>query len=77
MKPWTPVGELALSCSTAILLADGFDMHGDYGAGWWIAMMLGMLVFWGLVIGAIDLEEYRERKAVLTGEQPPGEAAGV
>ncbi len=31
-------------------LADGFDMHGDFGAGWWILMMLGMVVFWGLVI---------------------------
>jgi putative membrane protein len=34
-------------------LADGFDMHGDFGTGWWIAMMLGMLVFWALVIGAV------------------------
>ncbi len=35
-----------------VLLADGFDMHSDFGAGWWIVMMLGMLLFWGLIIGA-------------------------
>jgi putative membrane protein len=85
-------------------LADGFDMHGDFGAGWWIVMMLGMLLFWGLVIaaivwvvrelsqsrsvhagidsplalldrrfasGEISAEEYRERRAVLSGESEP------
>jgi putative membrane protein len=35
---------------TALLFADGFDMHGDFGGGWWIVMMLGMVVFWGLII---------------------------
>jgi putative membrane protein len=36
----------------ALLLADsGWDNHmGDWGAGWWIVMMLMMVVFWGLVI---------------------------
>jgi putative membrane protein len=90
---WTP----------AILFADGFDMHGDFGSGWWVVMLVGMLIFWGLVIlgavwlvrelvhgrarsgsetplglldrrfaaGEISAEEYRERKAVLTGESPP------
>ncbi len=29
--------------------ADAWDMH-DVGAGWWVAMMLGMVVFWALVI---------------------------
>lgn len=35
-----------------ILLADGdWDNHmGDWGAGWWVAMVLMMVVFWGLVI---------------------------
>lgn len=32
-------------------LADTWGMHdGDVGTGWMIVMMLGMLVFWGLVI---------------------------
>ena len=39
--------------SALFLLADGFDMHGDFGAGWWIVMMLGMIVFWGLIIAAV------------------------
>lgn len=34
-------------------VADGFDMHGEFGTGWWIVMMLGMILFWGLVIAAI------------------------
>ena len=32
------------------LVADGWGMHGDIGAGWWIVMMLGMVVFWGGII---------------------------
>ena len=38
---------------SSLLLADGFDMHGDFGAGWWIVMMLGMILFWGLIVAAI------------------------
>ena len=36
----------------AIPLADTFGMHDDghMGAGWWIVMMLGMVIFWGAVI---------------------------
>lgn len=38
-----------------ILLADT-DHMGDWGAGWWIAMVLMMIVFWALVIaGAVWL----------------------
>jgi putative membrane protein len=86
-----------------LLFADGFDMHGDFGSGWWVVMLVGMLIFWGLVIaggvwlvrelmhgratsgpdtplalldrrfatGELSADEYRERKAVLTGESPP------
>jgi putative membrane protein len=40
----------------ALLLADTWDMHGDdIGTGWMIVMMLGMVVFWGLVILGIVL----------------------
>jgi putative membrane protein len=35
-------------------LADAWGMHdNDIGTGWWIVMMLGMVVFWGLVIFGI------------------------
>lgn len=35
----------------ALLLADTWDMHdNDIGTGWMIVMMLGMVIFWGLVI---------------------------
>jgi putative membrane protein len=38
-----------------ILLADTGHM-GDWGAGWWILMVLMMVVFWALVIfGAVWL----------------------
>jgi putative membrane protein len=89
--------------TAAILFADGFDMHGDFGSGWWVVMLVGMLIFWGLAIagavwlarelmrgrvtggsetplglldrrfaaGEVSVEEYRERRAVLTGEPPP------
>jgi putative membrane protein len=41
----------------ALLLADTWGMHdNDVGVGWMIVMMLGMVLFWGLVIlGAIWL----------------------
>lgn len=32
------------------VIADGWGMHGDVGTGWWIVMMLGMVVFWGAII---------------------------
>lgn len=32
------------------LADDGWDMHGDIGAGWWIVMVVGMVIFWGAVI---------------------------
>ena len=35
--------------STALVLADSWDMH-DWDGGWWVVMMAGMLLFWGLVI---------------------------
>ncbi len=27
--------------------------HGDVGVGWWIVMMLGMVVFWGAIIALV------------------------
>jgi putative membrane protein len=34
-----------------LLFADAWGMHdGDVGSGWMIAMMLGMVLFWGLVV---------------------------
>ena len=35
------------------LLADMWDGNGHMGGGWWIAMMLGMVVFWAAVIFVI------------------------
>lgn len=33
------------------LFADAWGMHdGDVGTGWMIVMMLGMVLFWGLVV---------------------------
>ena len=36
--------------TVGLLIADGSGMHDDMGAGWWIVMMLGMVVFWGAII---------------------------
>ena len=36
--------------TVGLVLADSWGMHGDVGAGWWIVMMLGMVVFWGAII---------------------------
>ena len=44
-----------LQASLSLLLfADTWGMHdGDVGAGWMVVMMLGMVLFWGLVIVGI------------------------
>jgi putative membrane protein len=38
--------------SDLLVFADTWDMH-DGGGGWWVVMLLGMLLFWGLVIAGI------------------------
>jgi len=40
--------------SAGLVLAESFGWHnGDVGAGWWIVMMLGMVIFWGAVIAVV------------------------
>jgi putative membrane protein len=55
------------------LLADGFDMHSDFGPGWWIVMMLGMLLFWGLIIAAVVwvVRELTHSRATRAGVETP------
>lgn len=37
--------------ATLVPLADSdFGHMGDWGAGWWILMMVGIVLFWGLVV---------------------------
>lgn len=96
-----------LSTLLLLPLAD-FDGHMDWDGGWGILMVVAMVAFWALVIGAvvwlvreltqsqrharaaaetdplktldqrlaegtISPDDYRERRAILTGEQPPPE----
>ena len=35
------------------VVADAWGMHGDYGAGWMIVMMIGMVIFWGAIVLAV------------------------
>lgn len=28
----------------------GWDMHGDFGGGWGVVMMIGMILFWAAII---------------------------
>jgi putative membrane protein len=38
----------------ASILGDNWGFHhGDVGSGWWILMMLGMVIFWGAVIALV------------------------
>lgn len=39
--------------SALTTLAEVDWRHGDVGTGWWIVMMLGMVVFWVAVIAGI------------------------
>jgi len=35
---------------TNLPLADSWNMHGGWGWGWMVPMMLGMALFWGAII---------------------------
>ena len=39
-----------MSLALTVPLADTWGMHGDVGAGWMIAMMLVMVLFWAAII---------------------------
>lgn len=57
------------SVSIALLFADTWGMHdGDVGAGWMIAMMVGMVLFWGLVVVGVV---WLLREAIGRGHREP------
>ena len=60
-----------MTTPTVIVLADAWGMHqGDVGLGWWIVMMLGMAIFWGVVI---TLVVWLVRSGTRPRSQPPEE----
>lgn len=58
---------------TAVLFvfADDWNMH-DGGGGWWVVMVLGFFLFWGLVIAGIA---WAVRAG--TGNRPMGAGKGA
>jgi putative membrane protein len=42
-----------MDIASRVLLADIWDTNGHMGGGWWIVMMLWMVLFWGAVIFGI------------------------
>lgn len=51
-------------------LADAWGMHdGDIGTGWMIVMMVGMALFWGLVVVGVV---WLLREAIGRGHHGPG-----
>lgn len=59
--------------TTALLvLADQEWDHMDWGGGWWLVMVLAMVLFWGLVIaGAIWLVRSLSSGHSAGGHRPP------
>jgi putative membrane protein len=39
-----------MNSAFAAVLADMWDTNGHMGGGWWIVMMIWMVLFWGAVI---------------------------
>lgn len=39
-----------MNIALTVPLADGWGMHGDFGTGWWIPMVVMMVLFWGGII---------------------------
>ena len=50
------------SLATSVLADSWGWHHGDVGIGWWIVMMLGMVVFWGAII-ALIVSTLRDRSS--------------
>jgi putative membrane protein len=42
-----------MKLASIALLADAWDVNGHMGGGWWVVMMIGMVVFWAAVIVGI------------------------
>lgn len=58
---------------TSVLLlpfAETWGMHDDVGTGWMIAMMLGMVLFWGLVVVGVV---WLLREGIGRGRHGPGD----
>lgn len=52
-------------------LANAADDHHGWGGGWWVVMVVGMLVFWGLVIvGGVWLARELAGRRSRRGEEP-------
>ena len=48
------LGLLTATFAASPALADSWGVHhGDMGIGWWIVMMLGMVIFWGAIIALV------------------------
>ena len=57
---------------SSLPLADSWNMHGGWGWGWMVPMMLGMALFWGaIILGFVWLI----RDGVQHRQQPPEETA--
>lgn len=57
------------------VLADSWDWHhGDVGIGWWIVMMLGMILFWGAIIALVI---WALRNGIDSRQPPPQEPLDI
>src|SRR5215213_9314839 len=60
-----------MNIAQIIPLADTWGMHGDVGAGWMIAMMAVMVLFWGAIIFGVV---WLIRDGIGRGQRPREEA---
>lgn len=42
-----------MDIGSAVLLADTWDTNGHMGGGWWIVMMIWMVIFWVAVVAGV------------------------
>jgi hypothetical protein len=56
--------EMSATMPVTAVIGDVFDMHGDFGSGWWIVMLVGRILFSGLVVGAICVARELSRRRV-------------
>lgn len=57
---------------SSLPFADSWGMH-DVGTGWWVVMMLVMILFWAAVIGGVVWLARGGRQSPARGEEPADE----
>lgn len=67
-----------MDLTQSIPLADTWGMHGDFGWGWMLLMMIPMLLFWGaIIVGVVWLVRSTTAGQAMKGGGPVSKESPV